>query len=315
MFRIKSIVMSVLLVFMCSSCFAGESVLPNLSELFDILPWNVETGEYKDGRDLPKDGGENEEKGRQKENEQFSREEEELRKKGEEQAKQGKEAQEPATAKEEDKNVKSIDLVVILDKSGSMFGLEKDTIGGFNGLLEENRKKDVPVKVTLIMFNQGVNKIYDRVPLAEAKELTGKDYIPGGTTALLDAVGNALSGLKADETVNAEGNKVLVVVTTDGYENASKEWTWSKVRSLIKNLEAENGYQFAFLGADINAVQVAGDMGIGAQNAVKFKKTSGVDGGVQSNFRAVSSMISTVSAGESIAEDATWKKSIVEDKE
>lgn len=317
--KAKIIVLCCMITILLCGCFSAsakeQSLVDIWPEFLDILPWNVKTGEYTDGRNVAKDEGENPEKGRQEENQQIAKEEEELRKKGEEQMENDKKEELYGWPKKKEKEVKSIDLMVILDRSGSMYGMEKDTIGGFNSMLAEQRKKEVPVKVTLITFNQKVDTLYARKPLEEVVDMKNEDYLPQGTTALLDAVGNALVGLSADKDVNTEGNKVLVVITTDGYENASVEWTWSKVRALIKNLEAEKGYQFVFLGADINAERVAEDMGIGPQTAVKYKKTVGTTGGVQANFRAVNVMMDTVSEGESVARNLKWKDSIVEDKE
>lgn len=317
--KAKIIVLCCMIGILLCGCFSVSAKEPSLvdiwPEFLDILPWDVKTGEYTDGRNVAKDEGENPEKGRQEESQQIAKEEEELRKRGEEQMENDKEEEITGWPKTKEKEVKSIDLVVILDRSGSMYGMEKDTIGGFNSMLAEQRKKDVPVKVTLITFNQKVDTLYERKPLEEIVDMKAEDYVPQGTTALLDAVGNALVGLGADKDVNTEGNKVLVVITTDGYENASVEWTWSKVRALIKNLEAEKGYQFVFLGADINAERVAEDMGIRPQTAVKYKKTVGSSGGVQANFRAVNVMIETVSDGEDVSRNLKWKDSIVEDKE
>ena len=293
--KAKIIVLCCMITILLCGCFSAsakeQSLVDIWPEFLDILPWNVKTGEYTDGRNVAKDEGENPEMENDKKEELYG------------------------WPKKKEKEVKSIDLMVILDRSGSMYGMEKDTIGGFNSMLAEQRKKEVPVKVTLITFNQKVDTLYARKPLEEVVDMKNEDYLPQGTTALLDAVGNALVGLSADKDVNTEGNKVLVVITTDGYENASVEWTWSKVRALIKNLEAEKGYQFVFLGADINAVRVAEDMGIGPQTAVKYKKTVGTTGGVQANFRAVNVMMDTVSEGESVARNLKWKDSIVEDKE
>ena len=302
MTRIKSVLMTVFFICLCVPCFADAPAFVDLwPEFFDVLPWDVKTGEYKDGRDVKeKINGENSDK---------ERSEEEVVKE-----KEGSQPTEEVQSETKKEDVKSIDLVVILDRSGSMSGMEKDTIGGFNTMLKQQKERGVPVKVTLITFNQEVTKLHERKPLEEVKDLTEAEYTAMGTTALLDAVGNALSGLKADPEVNAEGNKVLVVITTDGYENASKEWTWSKVRALIKNLEAGKGYQFVFLGADINAGDVAENMGIRREASMKYKKTAGSKGGVQANFRAVSTMVETVSAGNNLVDDMKWKNDIVEDK-
>ena len=203
----------------------------------------------------------------------------------------------------------SMDLVLILDKSGSMYGLEKDTIGGFNSMLDKQREADLPVKVTAIMFNNAVSTIYDRTPLADVKNITAKEYTPQGTTALLDAVGNTLSKMKALEDIDAKGNKVLVVITTDGKENASREWTYAKVKALISELQEKN-FEFVFLGANIDAAQTAATIGIRRENAVKYKNTSS---GVQANFRAVSAMMEDYAKTGSV-ESGNWKKEVEQDK-
>ena len=191
-----------------------------------------------------------------------------------------------------------------------MYSMTDDTIGGFNSLLEEQRKKDIPVKVSVGMFNQVLEAKLDRVDLKDVKDLTRDDYIAQGTTALLDAVGNTLSAIKGREEVNVPENKVLVVIITDGKENASKEWKKPDVKKLIEELQ-EKGYEFVFLGADIDAVSVAGGIGISQERSMKFKKTGA---GVQANFKAMSVMMDSMSAGNNLVEDAKWKNSIVEDK-
>ena len=152
----------------------------------------------------------------------------------------------PAEQKKKAEKATSMDLVLILDKSGSMYGLEKDTIGGFNSMLDKQRESNLPVKVTAVMFNNAVSTIYERTDLNKVKNITEKEYTPQGTTALLDAVGNTLSQLKTLPDIDAKGNKVLVVITTDGKENASKEWTYAKVKALISELQKKN-FEFVFL--------------------------------------------------------------------
>ena len=268
----------------CSNVFAKEkTVLDYDPDFFNILPWYAEIDEEPNG--------ENEEKGRMEEGSEVKKEEK-------------------VEEKTEEKAVNSIDLVVILDKSGSMYSMVKDTIGGFNSYLDEQRKKDVPVKVSMGMFNQKLEEKYTRVDLKDVENLTEEDYVPQGMTALFDAVGNTLSVLKTKEEVNVEGNKVLVVIITDGMENASSEWTKSSVKDLIGELR-EKGYEFVFLGADIDAADVAEGIGISRETSMKFKKTGA---GVQGNFKAMSIMMDTVSEGNSLVRDIKWKSSIVEDK-
>ena len=262
--------MTLVSLLLCSSGFAKEPSLLDLDpEFLDFLPWDVQTGEWKDGRDKkPDDGitGENPEKERQQEGAMGQKPAEDVK----------PEPAEPPKQETDGKQVevKSIDVIMIIDKSGSMYNMRADTIGGFNK----------------------------------------NDYVPQGTTAMLDAVGNTLSAFKAREEVNAAGNKVLVVIITDGMENASKEWTWSSVRDLIRDLREKHGYEFVFLGANIDSEQTAENMGIEREAAVKYKQTSGEDGGVQSNFKAMNIMMETVSAGNSLVSDTKWKNSIVEDR-
>ncbi len=203
----------------------------------------------------------------------------------------------------------SMDLVLILDKSGSMYGLEKDTIGGFNSMLDKQREADLPVKVTAVMFNNQVSTIYDRTDLNEVKNITENEYTPQGTTSLLDAVGNTLSKMKALPDISAKGNKVLVVITTDGMENSSKEWTYDKVKKLISELQEKN-FEFVFLGANIDAGKTAENIGIKRQNAVKYKNTSS---GVKANFKAVSAMVADYARTGNM-ESQNWKKEVEEDK-
>ena len=203
----------------------------------------------------------------------------------------------------------SMDLVLILDKSGSMYGLEKDTIGGFNSMLDKQRESDLAVKVTAVMFNNEVSTIYDRTALGEVKNITEKEYTPQGTTSLLDAVGNTLSKMKALPDIEAKGNKVLVVITTDGMENSSKEWTYDKVKKLISELQERN-FEFVFLGANIDAAKTAETIGIKKQNAMKYKNTGA---GVKANFRAVNAMVADYARTGSM-ESQEWKKEVEEDK-
>ena len=218
------------------------------------------------------------------------------------------EKEKPAEQQKKAEKATSMDLVLILDKSGSMYGLEKDTIGGFNSMLDKQRQSELPVKVTAVMFNNAVSTLYERTDLDKVKNITDKEYTPQGTTALLDAVGNTLSQMKTLPDIDAKGNKVLVVITTDGKENASKEWTYAKVKALISELQEKN-FEFVFLGANIDAAQTAQSMGIKKENAVKYKNTKS---GVQANFRAVNAMVADYAVGD--MEAARWKKEVEEDK-
>ena len=209
------------------------------------------------------------------------------------------EKEKPAEQQKKTEKATSMDLVLILDKSGSMYGLEKDTIGGFNSMLDKQRQSDLPVKVTAVMFNNAVSTIYERTDLDKVKNITDKEYTPQGTTALLDAVGNTLSQMKTLPDIDAKGNKVLVVITTDGKENA---------KALISELQEKN-FEFVFLGANIDAAAAAQNIGIKKEHAMKYRNTQS---GVKANFRAVNAMVADYAAGE--MESGNWKKEVEEDK-
>lgn len=301
-------------MFFCLSASAKEPALTDLwPDFMKILPWDPQTGEWRDERAVAKDGGENPEKGRMEENEQAQKDQEQKELESMEKEEKGKTEEKP-TEDIAKKAVKSIDIIMILDKSGSMYNMRTDTIGGFNSFLDEQRKKDIPIKVSVGLFNQALENKFDRIDLKDVPNLTDNDYTPQGTTAMLDAIGNTLSAFSGRAEVNAEGNKVLVVIITDGMENASKEWTWTNLRNIIRDLKEQKGYEFVFLGADIDAERTAENIGIQKEASMKFKKTGGRTGGVQSNFKAINVMMESMAVGNSLISDTKWKDSVVEDK-
>ena len=283
----KILTICMMLMMLTFSCYAAENGF--FEDILDALPWHDIKSEVITG--------ENPDKERQ----------EETQKQEEEKMKQEAEKKEEA---KQSQDVKSIDLIMIIDKSGSMYSLRNDTIGGFNSFLDEQRKKEIPVKVSVIMFNNQMEKKYNRADIKEIQNMTEKDYVPGGTTALLDAVGNTLSAVQSDEAVNTEGNKVVVVIITDGMENASTEWRYDTVKKMVTEL-TDKKYEFVFLGADIDAVGVAGNIGISSSNSMKFEKSSR---GVKQNFKAMNVMMDAVSAGSTLQESVEWRSNIVEDK-
>jgi len=173
------------------------------------------------------------------------------------------------------------ELVFILDRSGSMAGLESDTIGGFNSMIAKQKKQEGECFVTTILFDNEIETLHDRIPLADIKELTDGDYTVRGCTALIDAVGTAVDRVSSihrylrPEDVPAH---VMFVVTTDGMENASREYTSDKVKKMISE-KKELGWEFLFIGANIDAVETAGRFGIDRSRAVNYradKKGTGV---------------------------------------
>lgn len=165
------------------------------------------------------------------------------------------------------------ELVFILDRSGSMSGLEDDTIGGFNSLIEKQKSEDGEAVVTTVLFSDTSYSIHDRKDIKEIKPITRGDYIPHGCTALLDAVGQTIDDIvKEQNSIKEEEkpSKTMFVITTDGMENASYRYSYEDVRKLVSRQE-EQGWEFVFLGANIDAVKEAGRFGIREENAVDYK--------------------------------------------
>ena len=201
------------------------------------------------------------------------------------------------------------ELVFILDRSGSMSGLEKDTIGGFNSMLEKQREEPGEAVITTILFDNETTVIHDRVPLESVRPLTDKDYWVGGCTALLDAVGGAIHHI-ADIHRYARKEDVpdrtLFVITTDGMENASRRYSYGRVKDMIQKEKKEHGWEFLFLGANIDAASEARRFGIDADMAVDYHCDSC---GTRLNYEVLSDTITGVRCG-SAPLDAGWKKKI-----
>lgn len=206
------------------------------------------------------------------------------------------------------------ELVFILDRSGSMSGLESDTLGGFNGMLQKQKMAEGDVNITTVLFDDRYEMIHNSVPIAEVKPLTEKDYYVRGCTALLDAMGRTIHHMGMmqkylPERMRAE--KVIFVITTDGLENASREYTREDVRRMIEHEKAKYGWEFLFLGANMDAVAEARSFGIQADRAVTFENDSQ---GVATNYRAVSDAVCNMRCASSMAEvDGSWKAEIEED--
>ncbi len=181
-----------------------------------------------------------------------------------------------------------LEVVFILDRSGSMSGLEADTIGGFNSTLEKQKKEFDNIVWSTILFDDRVEVIHDRMPAQSVKELTDREYYVRGMTALLDAVGGAI-----DHTVAVRRHtkkeflpeKTLFVITTDGMENASREYSYEQVRRKIRHEQKKYGWEFIFLGANIDAVAEAERIGIAASRAASYINDAT---GIRKNYSAVS---------------------------
>ena len=184
------------------------------------------------------------------------------------------------------------EIVMILDRSGSMSGLESDTIGGFNSMLEKQKREPGEACVSVILFDDRQEVLYDRCPIDQVPPMTEKEYYVRGSTALLDAIGGAIRHIGTvhkyarPEDVPA---KTLFIITTDGMENASRHFRYEDVRRLIEQQKEKYHWEFLFLGANMDAVAVASRFGIDRTRAVTFENDSR---GTQLNYEAMSDAVS-----------------------
>jgi uncharacterized protein YegL len=206
---------------------------------------------------------------------------------------------------------KVTELVFILDKSGSMAGLEADTIGGYNAMLKKQQKAEGEAIVTTVLFDHNYELLHDRINVKGISPITEDDYEVGGTTALLDAIGFTLQkiiNVQRKTTENERAEKVLFVITTDGMENASREYTTEKIKEMIEHQRDKYGWEFMFLGANIDAVSTAAEFGIEEDFAVEYHADHI---GTQLNYEAVSEAVTNIRSGKKI--DRGWKEGIERD--
>ena len=200
------------------------------------------------------------------------------------------------------------ELVFILDKSGSMSGLEADTIGGFNAMIDKQRLEAGEALVSTVLFDTDCTVVHDRVNLADVPKLTEREYCPGGCTALLDALGGAIRHIGSVHKYAREEDvpeRTLFVITTDGMENASRRYTSDQVKAMIQRQKAKYDWEFLFLGANIDAVETAGRYGIDPDRAVNYHADRE---GTRLNYRVVGEAISSVRASKPLSAD--WKSAI-----
>ncbi len=203
------------------------------------------------------------------------------------------------------------ELIFILDRSGSMGGLESDTIGGYNALLEKQKREPGECHLTTILFDDRYEVLCDRVPLRQARPLTEDAYYVRGSTALLDAVGRAITTAGNAQKYafpDQRADRVMVVITTDGMENASREYTLAQVRGMIERQKSRFGWEFLFLGANIDAVGTAAGLGIAPSRAANYHADSE---GTRLNYKVVSDAVSCLRKGAPLAE--SWKEDIDRD--
>lgn len=206
---------------------------------------------------------------------------------------------------------KETELVFILDKSGSMGGLEEDTIGGYNAMLKKQKMLAGNCRITTVLFNNGYELLHDRVDIKEVSPITSKEYQVGGTTALLDAIGMTIykvDHIQKDMNEECCSENVMFVIITDGEENSSREYSVERVKALIEQQKIKHEWEFVFLGANIDAVKAAGRFGISPDRAQNYHADSQ---GVELNFRVMSDAVAVYRKKSSIP--PSWNKEIQKD--
>lgn len=199
------------------------------------------------------------------------------------------------------------ELVFILDKSGSMAGLEADTVGGFNSMLKKQAAEEGDVSVTTILFSDDYDLLHDRFPIATIRPLNVSNYEVGGMTALYDSIGAGIKKISNVIRHTSEQTKVIFIISTDGEENASQRYTQRKIKHLIEGKQNE-GWEFLFLGANIDAILAAGSIGIPKESAVEYIADSV---GTEKNFEVVCEAINYMRKGKKLSAD--WKNDIEND--
>lgn len=203
------------------------------------------------------------------------------------------------------------ELVFILDRSGSMSGLEADTIGGFNSMLAKQKQEAGEAVVTTVLFDDRYELLHDRIDIRSVAPITDRQYFVRGSTALLDAIGRTIHKIVNVQRHTApeyRADKVLFVITTDGYENASREYGPEQIKTLVEREQKEFGWEFLFLGANIDAIAAAKQFGIGADRAVTFHADNE---GTRLNYAVVSEAVSCLRACAAVPPD--WKAPIEQD--
>ena len=203
------------------------------------------------------------------------------------------------------------EMVFILDRSGSMAGLEADTIGGFNSMIERQKKEEGEAFVSTVLFSNESRVLHDRVDLFHIRPMTDREYYVGGCTALIDAIGGAIHHIGNVHKYAREEDRpehTIFVITTDGMENASRRYTSDEVKAMVQRQKEKYGWEFLFLGANIDAVETAAHFGIDEDRAVTFHNDSY---GQALNYAEVSEAVSQVRSNAPLGRG--WKEKIEED--
>ena len=205
------------------------------------------------------------------------------------------------------------ELVFLLDESGSMSGMEADTIGGFNSMIDKQRREAGEAYVSTVAFSNESRVIHDRVDLKRVEPMARRDYVPGGCTALLDALGGAIRHIGNVHKYAREEDvpeHTIFVITTDGMENASRRYTKAEVKAMVERQKALYGWEFLLLGANMDAIAAAEDMGIRRDRAVKYVQDTV---GMELNSRVLSDTIVSMRKGCPVG--AEWKADIEADEQ
>ena len=209
------------------------------------------------------------------------------------------------------KNNNITELVFILDKSGSMSGLESDTVGGFNTMIEKQKKQNAPCYVSTVLFNNTSEVLYDRVKLGEVQKMTEENFFVGGSTALMDAIGGAIHHIgnihKYIRPEDVPANTMFVIMT-DGMENASRNYSSDRVKQMIERQKKRYGWEFLFIGANIDAVETAARYGIDADRAVNYHADKE---GTRVVYQSVANAVCSVRANKELRAD--WSEEIDKD--
>lgn len=204
------------------------------------------------------------------------------------------------------------EIVFLLDRSGSMSGLEKDTIGGFNAMIEKQKKEEGEALISTILFDHEMKVLHDRVKVQDVKPISEKDYQVRGCTALLDAMGGAIHHIgNVHKYARNEDvpEHTIFVITTDGMENASSHYSSSKVRTMVERQKEKYGWEFLFLGANMDAIAAAKDFGIEEDKAVEYRSD---DIGTRLNYAVMSEAICEFRTKGTV--EKSWKQKIEDDR-
>ena len=205
------------------------------------------------------------------------------------------------------------ELVFILDRSGSMSGLEQDTIGGYNSLLKKQKSESGEAVITTVLFDDRYELLHDRINLKGVAPITDKEYFVRGSTALLDAIGGTIDKIgnaQKHTEMEEQAEKVMFVITTDGMENASREYSCDKIKTMIERQKKQYGWEFLFIGANIDAVETASKFGINADRAANYHADSK---GTAVLYDAISETVCSMRADQPITSE--WKNQIDADFE